>query len=157
MTLEQINYIAQTIAAFAVVGSLIYLAIQTRQNTAVMRATAARDAQLSFVELNDQLADGGVLSDIVFRISADPASLTDFEKLMAHRFIRAFLQRLEAQYALYRHGILDREIWELRRHYTKSVLAAPMIDEIWQAEKRNSMLTAAFIAEIDGAPAGPAP
>lgn len=30
MTLEQINYIAQTIAAFAVVGSLIYRAIQCR-------------------------------------------------------------------------------------------------------------------------------
>ena len=30
MMLEQINSIAQTVAAFAVVGSLIYLAIQTR-------------------------------------------------------------------------------------------------------------------------------
>ncbi len=46
MTLQEINFIAQTIAAFAVVGSLIYLAIQTRHNTRVMRATAAFVAEI---------------------------------------------------------------------------------------------------------------
>lgn len=157
MTLEEINFIAQTIAAFAVVGSLIYLAIQTRQNTKVLRATAAWDAQHSFVAINDSISDGGRLGEITFRGSTDPGSVNDQEKYLIHYFMRSFYQRMEAQYALYRHGILDEELWELRKRYAKSLLANPLIDEIWQAERGNSMLTAAFVAEIEGAAATTVP
>ena len=38
MTLEEINYIGQSIASGAVIASLIYLAIQTRQAARISRA-----------------------------------------------------------------------------------------------------------------------
>ena len=65
--------------------------------------------------------------------------------------MRAVFQRVEAQFALYRTGILDAEIWELRRNYTKSLLSNPLVAEIWGLELGNSMLTKAFIAELDAA------
>jgi hypothetical protein len=53
MTLEQLAFVGQIIAAVAVVASLLYVARQLGQNTAMMRANASgqrvqRDADLSF-------------------------------------------------------------------------------------------------------------
>lgn len=157
MTLEEINFIAQTIAAFAVVGSLIYLAIQTRHNTRVMRATAAWDAQHSFVAVNDLISDGGPLSEISYRAITDPDSLSAYEKYLVHRFMRSLFQRMEAQYALYCHGILDEELWQLRKGYAQALMVNPLVAEIWQIERSNSMLTAAFVAEIEEMNSKPAP
>jgi hypothetical protein len=53
MTLEQLAFVGQIIAAIAVVASLLYVARQLGQNTAMMRANASnqrvqRDADLGF-------------------------------------------------------------------------------------------------------------
>ena len=61
MSLEQIFYVSQTIAAVAVIASLIYLAMQVRQAERVQRATmqqgrADRTSQASLALANPDLA-----------------------------------------------------------------------------------------------------
>jgi hypothetical protein len=58
---------------------------------------------------------------------------------------------LEAQYALYRAGILDEAVWKLRRGYAKTILNNPAFKESWELDKNNSMFTDAFIRSIDSA------
>ncbi len=157
MTLEQISDVSQAVAAVAVVLSLIALILETRQNTKMMRATAVWDSQMSFVSINEALAEGSVLSDLAFRVFTAPESLSPYERHLWHRYMRAVLQRTEAQFALYRSGVLDAEVWELRRNYVRSLLPHPLIAEIWRLEKGNSMLTKAFIAELEAAPADAPP
>jgi hypothetical protein len=45
MTLEELYYVSQIVAVIAIFGSLVYVAIQTRQNSRMMRAKAAWDAE----------------------------------------------------------------------------------------------------------------
>lgn len=149
MTLEQFNQIGEIVAAFGVIASLIFLAVQTRQNSRTMRAKAAWDAQTSFVEINDELSSGSRISEISFKVFTDPASLTPFERYLFHRFMRGVMQRTEAQYALYTNGVLGAEVWRLRRGYIKSLMNNAYMSDFWQAEKANSMFTRAFVAEID--------
>jgi len=151
MTLEQISDVSQAVGAIAVVVSLVALILETRQNTKMMRATAVWDSQMSFVSINEKLAEGGVLSDLAFRVFTAHESLSPYERHLWHRYMRAVFQRVEAQFALYRTGVLDAEVWELRRGYTKSLLLNPLVAEIWRLEKGNSMLTQAFIAELEAA------
>ena len=151
MSLEELYYVSQIVAVIAIFGSLVYVAIQTRQNSRLIRAKAAWDAEVSFIEINDTLASGGAMSELSFKILTKPESLTDYERHLAHRFLRGVLQRTEAQYALYAHGILDKEVWHLRRAYIKGVLKNPVFNEVWRADKANSMFTHAFIAEMDKA------
>lgn len=153
MTLEQISDVSQAVAAVAVVLSLVALILETRQNTKMMRATAVWDSQMSFVSINETLAEGGPLSALAFKVFTSPKSLTPYETHLWHRYMRAVLQRTEAQFALYRSGVLDSEVWELRRNYIKSLLSHPVVAEIWRLEKGNSMLTRAFIAELEASPA----
>lgn len=157
MTLEQISDVSQAVAAVAVVLSLVALILETRQNTKMMRATAVWDSQMSFVSINETLAEGGVLSDLAFRVFTAHESLTPYERHLWHRYMRAVLQRTEAQFALYRSGVLDEEVWALRRDYIRSLLSHPLVAEIWRLEKGNSMLTKAFIAELEAAPADAPP
>ncbi len=149
MTLEDIYFIGQTIAVVAIFGSLAYVAIQTRQNGRLMRAKAAWDAQMSFMEINERLASGDAISQLTFKVHGNEASLTPYEKYLVHRFMRGVLQRTEAQFALFQSGILDAEVWSLRINYVKSLMNYPAFAEIWEAEKKNSMFTRAFIAEMD--------
>lgn len=151
MTLEEINYVAQTIGVLAILVSLAFVAIQTRQNGRTMRAQAAWDAQNSFVEINDMLASGGRISEVSFKGFTEPDRLSAYERYLMHRLFRGVLQRAEAQYALYANGILDAEVWRLRRGYIKSLMNFPIFIEVWQADKANSMFTRAFIAEMDQA------
>lgn len=157
MTLEEINYIAQAIGVVAILASLVFVAIQTRQNGATMRAQAVWDAQNSFVEINDMLAAGGPISEASFRAFTDPGSLTPYDRYLLHRLFRGVLQRAEAQFALYRSGILAEEIWLLRRGYIKSLMNFSVFVEVWEADKKNSMLTRSFVAEMDQAEARETP
>ena len=140
---------AEIIAAIVVFATLIYLAIQTRDNVKVLRARAVWDAQVSFVEVNQILGDGGTVSELIFRIMSDSEELSSYEKYLVHRFARGWFQRMEAQFALYQAGILDEEVWQLRCGYAKAILDNPVFRESWELDKKNSMFTKAFIESID--------
>ena len=140
---------AEIIAAIVVFATLIYLAIQTRDNVKVLRARAVWDAQVSFVEVNQILGDGGTVSELIFRSLSDSEELSSYEKYLVHRFARGWFQRMEAQFALYQAGILDEEVWQLRCGYAKAILDNPFFRESWELDKKNSMFTKAFIESID--------
>jgi hypothetical protein len=146
-----IGVITEIVGAIAIVVSLVYLAVQTRDNTRVMRSRAAWDSQQSYVEVNETLGDGGFVSDLMYKTFNEPDQLSDKEKYLAQRFYRGFFQRNEAQFALYQAGILDEEVWNLRRGYTKAIFNIPIARECWEVEKTNSMFTKKFIASIDSA------
>lgn len=153
MTLEEIYYIGQTIAVVAIFGSLVYVAIQTRENSRLIRARAIWDAQTSIAEINERLADGGLVSQLIYKMMTSPDSLTDFEKYQMHRHFRALILRTEAQFALHKNGVLDAEIWQLRRKWFRGFMNHPTFMEIWRVEKSNAVVTRAFIKEMDTAEA----
>lgn len=149
---EAAGAIGEILGAAGVIATLGYLAVQIRQNTNSLRATAIWDSQISFVAINETLADGGKISEIMFRALSDPDSLNAFERHLAHRFSRGFFQRVEAQFALYASGILDAEVWQLRCGYAQALLDNPVIKESWELDKRNTMFTKAFIEAIESTP-----
>ena len=149
MNWDAIGAVGEVLGATLVGATLIYLAFQTRDNVKVLRARAVWDAQVSFVEVNELLGDGGTVSELLFRTLSDSEELSTYEKYLVHRFVRSWFQRMEAQFALYKAGILDEEVWQLRRGYAKAILDNPVVREGWELDKKNSMFTDAFIESID--------
>ena len=88
MNWDAISAAAEVIGAGAVVITLVYLAIQTRDNVRIERARAVWDAQISFVEVNDMLADGGKISELVFESLSNPDGLSQKDRYLVHRFAR---------------------------------------------------------------------
>jgi hypothetical protein len=79
---DAISAAAEVIGAGAVVITLVYLAIQTRDNVRIERARAVWDAQISFVEVNDMLADGGKISELVFESLSNPDGLSQKDRYL---------------------------------------------------------------------------
>jgi hypothetical protein len=149
---EAAGAIGEIVGAAGVIATLVYLAVQIRQNTNSLKATAVWDSQMSFVAINETLADGGKISEVMYRCLSDPDSLDDFEKHLAHRYLRGFFQRMEAQFALYSSGVLAPEVWELRCGYARGLLVRPLIREAWELDKGNMMFTRAFIEAMESTP-----
>lgn len=149
MNWDAVAAVAEVVGTLAVLITLGYLAIQTRDNVKITRSRAIWDAQLSFVEVNEILADDGVVADVLYKALCKPDSLNDRETYQLHRFLRGWFQRMEAQFALYKEGILDQEIWELRLGYAQGMLSKSPFKEWWSIDKNNSMYTRDFIESID--------
>ena len=93
MDWDALDAAAEMTGAVAVIITLIYLAIQTRDNAKVQRVRAVWDAQVSFVEVNETLGDGGTVSELVFRSLSESENLSTYELYLMHRFARGCLLR----------------------------------------------------------------
>ena len=149
MNWEIVGAAAEIAGAIGVLVTLVYLAIQTRDNTRVQRSRAVWDAQTSFVEVNDLLSEDGTIGKVIYKAMSEPDSLSDYELYLIHRFSRGWFQRMEAQFALYKSGILDEELWQLRCGYARAMLSVSPFREWWQLDKHNSMFTSDFIATME--------
>ena len=92
-----------------------------------------------------------VVAIVIYKVLTDPDGLSDYELYQVHRYMRGWFQRLEAQFALYKSGILDEEVWQLRIGYARALLGKSLIKEWWELDKNNSMFTKSFIDSIDRA------
>ena len=162
MTLEDINYIAQTVAAFAVVGSLIYLAIQTRHateqtrlNTQALKASAGFAATHSWGEFNEvsmSVPDekiGLVLA--AYDVGKTWEDFSDVERFWVAIAHRALFMKLEGQYFLLKYGSLDTAIWEKRRDWAAGLIKLPFFRQWWLFDKAQNIWTDEFIAAIEAA------
>ena len=95
------------------IGSLIFVGLEIRQNTAATEgATLQAIADMHTALL---LEGGGDLLDPLFRVLADDDSASDFtpdETLRLNRYYLAFLSHLENTYMQYKAGVVDEIVFE---------------------------------------------
>lgn len=81
MNWDAIGAIAELLGAVAVFLTLIYLALQIRQNTRAVRSSAVDASIKSVMDVRVMLAQGSELADIFLRGNSDPDSLNPTEGL----------------------------------------------------------------------------
>lgn len=135
MTLEQYAYIAEIIAAIAVIGSIIYVGIQINQNT---RATEENAAQAFVNAHNDYVGlinSSSELPDVLYR---GAKGLSELEGSDAIRFMafhdQAFIA-LQAAYLQWRAKTLDERLWHSYRQSFVDLLIQPGQQEWWQLRR----------------------
>jgi len=103
---EAISTIAEMIAALGVIASLIYLAVQIRQNTKVSRAETTKDLYLASRAAILEIAANDALAEIW-------TDIRDFESKEIGRryaFYQSFFRLYELQHNLAKQDLLDPEI-----------------------------------------------
>jgi len=109
--LEQIAYVAQIVGVGAVAATLIYLAIQVRQGTALLRSES-RQAQLA----NDQ---NGVYKFVehpdLGRIFSQTETPSFEEKARLIFWMIGQMRTREFEWLQYKSGAMDKEAWESYR------------------------------------------
>jgi hypothetical protein len=131
MSLEQIFYVSQSVAAIAVVSSIIYLAQQVRQAERIQRAMmqqgrADRVSQLTLAVADPQLAR-------VFRMGITGDSLlTRDEFLQWMLMARAAFLSAEDSFLQHKSGLLDESAFDSFVAGVRRFFAAPGYRAAWR-------------------------
>jgi hypothetical protein len=111
ITLEQAYYIAELVATLAIITSLIYVAVQIRQNTHAVKLSSAQNLSHELRESLGLLASDADLSDIHLRAMRDIDSLAAGEKFRFYIFLNNVFRVYENAYYQKTQRTVDPSVW----------------------------------------------
>lgn len=154
MSLQQLADLGEFIGGVAVIASLIYLAIQIRQNTRSVKsstlATNTSNWTSMLVNLASDEKSEAYLSGIVGKEEISALHFQQFAQIA-----RAMLVSFESQHYQFRSGALDRDIYlGYERACKDQMLAFPGFQMIWKITRDGfspafGELVDKLISEID--------
>lgn len=155
MSLEQLAALGELVGGLGVIATLLFLALEVRSNSRILRANAKSAGMESFARYNEMAATDPLLAPIVQRVlQGDGAPLDEVEQLRFTLAVRALIQRMEAQYFQYREGLVDEDYWTQRRVWLKGYLDQPALREWWTLEGKSAQLTEEFVRHVNSTPVG---
>ena len=147
MTLPELANIAEIVGGVAVVISLVYLAVQIRQNTATVRNATLQSNTALWTTLLTSVAQPGVVE----AYSAGISGKTEIQPLHYTQFFllcRGLFAAFENQHYQFCQGALDRETYRgYERAISQQLLAFPGFRLWWQQSR--SVFSPSFIAHVD--------
>jgi hypothetical protein len=151
MNIQDFGAIASMVSAIVVIISLIYLALELRQNTRALRSSAAWDAETVWATGNLEAARHPEHALLMSRASSVTGKLDDFnetEIAQLYLIFRGCLQIAQAQWWLWKGGSLPDEIWKMRRIWAANFIQPPVLNSIWQTELDQYVLNTEFVSDI---------
>ena len=131
MSLEDLGNLGEFVGAIAVVASLIYLAVQVRQNTRSVRASTYQAVVSASADINAMIAQDETLARI-FRLGlADVSELTDDERMRLDFFLGQWFNMFENLYLQREHGTIDAEFFDAKRDLILRWLSQPGLKKWW--------------------------
>jgi len=111
MTLENLGNLGEFIAAVAVVVSLIYLALQIRQNTRSVRDSAFQGVVHTVAELTMRLGTNPQSIAILRRGVQSPDDLSKDEWSQFSILLHGIFNNYQNYYWMRERGLLDDSVW----------------------------------------------
>ena len=131
MTLEYISYLSQTIAAVAVIVSLVILIVQNYQAARFARETAVRQQVEALQNISRALYETPGLADLWTRGNADFDQLSNEERVRYIAFFTYTLRVWEGLHLVFARGQIDAEHWRPHTQMLRSVQDLPGAERIW--------------------------
>ena len=113
MTLDDLGNIGELVAALATVATLAYLAVQIRQNTRSLRASAFQDATRSANDWGALFIDHPETTKVFRKGLSDPNALDFHELTEFSHILETFLRNYRAARRLSLDGLIPAEICNL--------------------------------------------
>jgi hypothetical protein len=136
MTLSDLASIATVISRLAVLGSLLYLAQQTRQNTRHTRALVQQGRNREIVEFNLTGATDLAMTELLLRGDAGDPALKPAELAAYLQHVLAQLAHVEDGFYQHTEGLIDDERYAGTIAYLQYVRASrPGFRAAWEMYK----------------------
>lgn len=161
---DAIGALAELLGALGVIISLVYLALQIRQNSALQRQT------MDIARANAAVTSASYGSEFVRAVAMDPEASRiwgiggrDFERLSGEERQRfdllmiAQLIQTDANLSLLRSGTLDPEVHEIWERLLEDRARHPRFQELWRAGTLRRLTTRALAERIDALLEQPVP
>ena len=148
MTWQMLTAIGQLAAVFVGVPSVIYFAIQLREQTRERRQAAVNALTVQWSDLTKALHEDAEFAAIFLRGVHSFYELDAVSKFRFSAFQNRFFKNFEGMYYSRREGILSTELWDEIDRTLSDFLAYQGIQEWWQT--RRHWHTEAFARVVDG-------
>ena len=127
--------IVELLGVVGVIGSLIFVALQVRQNTAAIRSQAAQGIQDQITAIYQMYVSDPTLSDILLRTRSVPSNLTEEERFRFEGFEMATFAAYQNLFIQTREGVVDEEFARGWWQNLRDILARPVQQEIWTSNE----------------------
>ncbi|NKC00295.1 MAG: hypothetical protein GKR90_17665 [Pseudomonadales bacterium] len=142
MSIQDLGAIGELLAAIATLATLIYLALQIKQNTTAVQSSVA-DSMINSAQATMSTITGSAANAHVFNVGAtDYDSLTADQQVQYRYIIVSLLNTSDLMYWNFRRGTLDHELWSRQATWITAWLSHPVGLELWDGYK--TFLTPAF-------------
>jgi hypothetical protein len=148
MDIQTLGNLGDFIGSLAVLVTLIYLAIQTRQTVTIARQTSLSDILERRQELMAQLMDRDFIE-----VWGKGCSKQQLDSLDAQRFTSfaiSFLSHVQDVYIQFKADLIDEKVWEAERRLIAVSFTQPGFLDWWQHGQQ--FVTEEFAREIEKSP-----
>jgi hypothetical protein len=143
VTLQDLGSLGELIAAVATVATLIYLAVQIRQNTRALGHAADRAVLEDANNWRGNLIQNPEVAELYRKGLRDPDALDPIEKLRFRMLLDALFSTWLYMFRTDHHARKSSE------RYIRDTLARPGGAQYWANEKKSG-LDALFVEYVDG-------
>lgn len=146
MNWTAIAAVAEALAAVAVVVSLVYVAIQIRQNTRAVRgatAHAVTERQQTELHWSHELAP------VFVKAIETPGQLTSAEAWSLNEWLTAAVVMRQNEYRQFRLGLLERDAWKQSEEVILMLLSLEWTRNWWDVVGREQV-DPELAAHVDG-------
>jgi hypothetical protein len=148
MNWDAIGAIAELLGAIGVIVSLVYLAVQLKQNTQALRASSYQMLRQEVTEtFQSRVATHGLRRSIREGLS-DFAQLDEGDAFEFGYWANGIVNTYDNAYYQYRVGMLDRDRWEQQRAALVSMFGNPSFVMWWKTAPPPGM-SPEFVALVE--------
>jgi hypothetical protein len=133
MNWEAASAIAEWIGVILIIVSLVYVALQIRQNTATIKAATELETGRMWSEFHSRVATSPDLADIWDKGLTEPGALSPPEKRRFIWFVAEYCFVVENLFRQQKLGFLSRETWTQHESTIAGLLLHPLLDRWWES------------------------
>ena len=135
LTLENGYYISQIVAAVILVLSVIYLALQVRQNTSAMRLSNFQAVSISWANVLGALVNNEEVTDIYRRGLFEQDTLNEIEQIRFRSLGMLILRMFHECFEEHQEGGVRQPRWESSQRASLDVMQTPGMQILWSSRK----------------------
>jgi len=136
-TAQLLGNLGEFIGSIVIVATLIYLAIQVRQNTRATRLESSRAITSEFNSFLDMLASNRELADIWYGGLSNYQSLDDTDKMRFTLAVSRVVRTTQEGFMEWREGAMDTEDWQTIAKPFMDLLRYHGFREVWSKRKHH--------------------
>jgi hypothetical protein len=134
MNWEAVGAISEAVGVSAVVVSLVYLAIQVREQSRETRIASSYELTSAFRETISWLTDPQN-AEVALAASSDIEQLTDAQRLQFNTFCIQYFRVWEQAHYQYSEGRLDESTWQSILSQFRDVVSVDAFRTVWAMRK----------------------
>ncbi len=135
MTLQDWGAVGELVGGVAVIFTLVYLAVQIRQNTTSLRETTARQTLDANVRLALAPVEHHELSETLIRGFEGLDKLDPAEGLRLHLYLMAAFLHYQDTYSHSTRSLIERHLWVAHETHLIELLTTPGLSEWWSQNR----------------------